>query len=217
MRRPIPLLSTVMVLIMVFQPQASRAAKVAYVTETHEIALRTGADSRNRVVAMVPPGTAVEIVRTRNEWSLVRYVGPTGERKEGWVQSRFLSEGQTKELETELQALREKIAQLEKDRELISQKERESRDKLAGLATDYEVLKNGSSNFLKLKSEYDSLKTALESAQDNIRKLIQENKNLKLAERIKWFLAGAAVFFFGFVMGMAAGRYQRKRRATQYR
>jgi len=34
----------------------------------------------------------------------------------------FLSEGQTKELETELQALREKVAQLEKDRELISRK-----------------------------------------------------------------------------------------------
>jgi len=88
---------------------------------------------------------------------------------------------------------------------------------LARLATDYEALKNGSSNFLKLKSEYDSLKTALTSAQDNIQKLIQENKNLKLSERIKWFLAGAAVLFFGFVMGMAAGRYQRKRRATQYR
>jgi len=217
MRRVTLVFGTVLVLIMVGLFQASHAAKTAYVTETHEIALRTGPSTQNRVLGMVPPGTGVEVIKTRNEWSQVRFIGSTGESKEGWVQNRFLGESPTKELETEILALKEKIAGLEKEKELLGQKEREGKDKLARLVTDYEVLKSGSANFLKLKSEYDSLKTALNSAQDNIQKLIQENKNLKLSERIKWFVAGALVLLVGFVFGLAAGRYQRKRRTTQYR
>ncbi len=76
--------------------------------------------------------------------------------------------------------------------------------------------KEGSANYLKLKSENDSAKASLTSAQENIQTLVQENENLKVSHNIRWFVAGALVLLSGWFIGWATGRWRKKRRGTYY-
>ena len=59
---------------------------------------------------------------------------------------------------------------------------------------------------MKLKSENDSAKASLASAQENIQALIQENENLKLSNNVRWFVAGAPCPAFRLVPGMGYGQ-----------
>ena len=95
-----------------------------------------------------------------------------------------------------------------------TQKEKELTDKLTKLNAAYEELKGGSANYVKLKSEYDSAKSGLTSAQENIQALIRENDNLKLTHNIQWFVSGAGVMLFGWFLGWATSKWRKKKRGN---
>ena len=120
------------------------------------------------------------------------------------------------ELRAENEALKERLDELDKEKTGLSQREKELSDKLTKLNVVYEELKGGSANYLKLKSEYDSAKASLTTAQENIQTMIQENENLKLSQRVQWFVAGALVLLFGWFMGWATGRRSKKKKGTYY-
>jgi SH3 domain protein len=46
--------------------------------------------------------------------------------------------------------------------------------------------------------------------------MIQENENLKVSQRVQWFVAGAMVLLLGWFIGWATGRRQKKRKASYY-
>lgn len=194
------------------------AAK-AYVNDAHEIALRSGPSVQNRVIRMLPPGTPVDQLNTRNDWTQVRLPEGSGNVREGWVLSRFLSTEspdslQQRGLEQENTNLKGLIETLENEKAEFLKREKEHQEKLGQLEASYNTLKSGSTNYLKFKEEFDATKAALAAAQANYQSLQQENENLRLSQKIKWFAAGAIVLLAGWALGLLTGRLQRKRRST---
>jgi SH3 domain protein len=201
-------------------PASAALATKAYTTDTQELTLRATPSSTGKSLLVIPPASSVELVNPRS-YTKVRYQKPGGEMREGWIASRFLSaqppdSSVARELKEENEALKEHLGELDKEKAGLSQREKELTDKLTKLNAAYEELKGGSVNYLKLKSEYDSAKASLASAQENIQTMIQENENLKLSQRVQWFVAGALVLIFGWFVGWATGRRQKKKRGSYY-
>lgn len=201
-------------------PAGAASAVMAYTTDTQELVLRATPSTSGKILLTVPPSSGVELVNP-NSYTKVRYQKPDGEMQEGWIASRFLYQrapgsSATRELESENETLKAQLGEVEKEKTELSQKERELTDKLTKLNAAYEVLKDGSANYLKLKSENDSAKASLTSAQADIQTLVQENENLKLSHNIRWFVAGAIVLLSGWFIGWATGRWRKKRRRTYY-
>jgi SH3 domain protein len=204
----------------VLVPAGTALAVKVYTTDTQELPLRASPSIGGKSLLMIPPASGVELVNPHS-YTKVRYEKPGGEVREGWVASRFLSSqppdsSVARELKAENETLKERLDELDKEKAGLSQREKELTDKLTKLNAAYEELKGGSVNYLKLKSEFDSAKSSLASAQENIQTMIQENENLKLSQRVQWFVAGALVLVFGWFMGWVTGRRHKKKKGSYY-
>ena len=205
-------------LAMLLFPAATWAAKV-YVSDAKETFLRAGPGMNYKVLATLPSASGLEVLKTA-EWIQVRFSGPGGEIKEGWVQNSAVAayppeSSFIKELQAENAQIHEKLVSLERERADLAQREKDLTEKLKKAETAYESLKSGATNYVKLKEEYDAAKSALVSAEENTQALIQENEDLKFSARIRWFIAGAIVLLFGWLLGWLTSRTQKKRR-SQY-
>ncbi|NSW85966.1 MAG: TIGR04211 family SH3 domain-containing protein [Syntrophobacteraceae bacterium] len=219
MKRILPCFIAVLLLITILPFQTSRAATM-YTTDSQDVNLRSGPSAQNRAIATLPPGTPLELVKT-TDWAQVKYTDPSGEVKQGFVLSRLLGPSppestRVRELASENTFLKEQLAAAEKEKAALLNKEKDLSDKLAKLEKAHEELRSGSTNYLKLKSEYDAAKSGLATAQENIQSLIQENENLKLSQRIQWFASGAAVLLVGWFLGWMSGRIKKKRRSSYF-
>jgi SH3 domain protein len=198
-----------------WSPTEIWAAK-AYVSEPKEASLRAGPGLNYKVLATIPTGTGLEILKTA-EWIQVRFSGPNADVKDGWLQNSSVAAYPpesifVKQLQSENAQLNEKLAGLEKERVDHAQREKDLMEKSKKLEAAFEALKSGSTNYLKLKEEYDAVKSAQVSAEENIQALIQENEDLKFSARVKWFIAGAIVLLFGWFLGWLTSRSQKKRK-----
>ncbi|MDY6881179.1 MAG: TIGR04211 family SH3 domain-containing protein [Thermodesulfobacteriota bacterium] len=217
----------VIVLGIFLMPKAGWADR-AYVTDSFEITLRSGPSIQNRVLTMPTSAQAVEILDTQDTWSHIRLVGGPQADMEGWVLSRYLVSRlpwklQSESLEKNNALLAEKLAVLEKEYRETSNREKELvRDlqkevtALKKLKTDYESLKSGAANYVKLKAEYDKTSTALGAIQKKAQELTKENDGLKFSQRNKWFATGAAVLLIGLITGLMLGRREKKRKSLYY-
>jgi SH3 domain protein len=205
----------VFLLAVIWNPATIWAAK-AYVLDPKEASLRAGPGLNYKVVATIPTGTGLEILKSA-EWIQVRLTGPGGDVKDGWLLSNSVGAYPpesifVKQLQSENAQVNERLASLEKERLDHAQREKDLTEKLKRLESAHEALKNGSANYLKLKEEYDAAKSAQVSAEENIQALIQENEDLKFSVRVKWFIAGAIVLLFGWFLGWLTSRSQKKRK-----
>jgi SH3 domain protein len=193
--------------------------ETVYVNDAHEIAMRSGPSVQNRVVRMLPPASPVELLESKNDWSRIRLPEGSGKVREGYVLTRFLSTVspetlQHKGLEQENSMLKEIVETLEREKAESTRTQKELQEKISSLQSSYDNLKIASSNYLKFKEEFDATQSALAAAQTNYQNLLQENENLRLSQKIKWFAAGAVVLLAGWALGLVTGRLQRKRRST---
>jgi SH3 domain protein len=164
----------------------------------------------------------VEITGQKDDWSDVRIVKEGEETTEGWILNKYLVDqpfwaAQAKTLSSTLKA---QLTSALEDNNKLSQKQNElmqqlqtSTDKLEKLEAEYESFKTGAADYLSLKQEYDSTKSALAQAQENVRSLSEEMEDLKISQKIRWFIAGSLVLLSGWVIGVIMGRYQKKRRS----
>jgi SH3 domain protein len=201
-------------------PAGAALAVKVYTTDTQETPLRANPTGESRSLLSIPPASAVELVNPYS-YTKVRYEKSTGDVREGWVSTRFLNaqapdSAVARELKAENEAMKERLDELDKEKAGLSQREMDLTDKLTKLNAAYEELKGGSVNYLKLKAEYDSAKSSLASAQEHIQTMVQENENLKLSQRVQWFVAGALVLVLGWFMGWATGRRQKRKKGSYY-
>ncbi len=192
----------------------------AYVTDTFRISLRRGPSIENKILKFLPSGLPVEVLESEEGWSHVAPLGPEEDNIRGWVLSRYLItrppwETQAKALKEENISLVEKLAQIEKEHEatLIGRNEASenlevNREALQKLQKEYETLKQGAAEFLKLEAAYKALEKTSEEIMD-------ENERLKSSEARKWFTIGALVLLFGLLLGLLFGR-QKRRRSSLY-
>lgn len=215
------------VLVLCVIGQSSWAAK-AYVTDSFEITLRTGPSVQNKILTLLGSGEAVEVLGSQEEWTHVRVLGRREDAIEGWVLGRYLEtrlpwKTQAESLVKENARLKEGLAQGEKKWSKSADAEQKTTKELEGnikafhrLQEEYEALKQGSAEYIKVKAAYEANRSSLEAAQRNVQGLTKENESLKSSQRNRWFAMGALVLLCGLMIGVMVGRQERKRKSLYH-
>jgi SH3 domain protein len=205
-------------LLTLWMGMAAALAENRYVSESCEIAIRTGPALDRKIIALAPSGTSVDILNAGEEWCEVRL--PSG--KEGWAQ--------TKELSTELPS-EIKLARMEKKLADTLAQSKEVQEKMGTVATEsksvntelaqtrealqkteaaYEALKKESADFLKFKASYDKNVKELNEAKERANKFESELNRLDSSQLTEGFLYGGGLVIFGFVAGFILKRPKRR-------
>ena len=200
----------------------------AYVTDSFKITLRTGPSSENKVIAMPNSGEAVEVMDSRENWAHVRLLDRGQGTVEGWVLSRYLInrlpwELQAANLKAENERIKDQLASIQSEQGEATQRGQQlagelkkTSEALKDLQSKHESLKQGASEYLNLKEEYDVTRTKLETIQKTAKTLTSENERLKSSQRNKWFATGAAVLLIGLFIGLILGKREKKRKSLYY-
>ena len=160
----------------------------------------------------------MEILEKGDEWSLVQL--PSG--IEGWVLNRFIKAEVPKSIQ--LEVLQKKYddlmagaaAPLEKLKEVNGENtrlhanlEKTKRD-LGELQKSYQELRETTVDARRIKKERDQLSKELTDKSKKTRELKTALAAAEKENTLWWFIAGAGVLLFGFVLGFAV-RPRRKR------
>lgn len=210
-----------MLLTMIWTVTASWAAKKPYGKVAAKGSARTEAASQKTVLARVPIDPSVELVRLHNEWGPLRFAETSRKATDRWLSAMFqgaLPSERTlsRSLEIDNLILREKIVNLEREKSILDQQEKQMAERLRKMEADYEDLKINSATYLQVKEDQELTKSALALANENVRSLAQENEGLKMSRRIKWIIIGALVLFSGWITGIIMGSRRKKRRPTYH-
>ncbi|MCJ7539755.1 MAG: TIGR04211 family SH3 domain-containing protein, partial [Desulfobacterales bacterium] len=133
-----------------------------YINDSMKITMRTGPATDRKIIALLSVGQEVKILKSENEWTLVRLLNG----KEGWVISRFLTDQTPESIQLEAlkknhSALQTKDASLMEENQALKAENKKlgidlntSETKQRGLGTSYETLKRESKQFLDLQAKY---------------------------------------------------------------
>ena len=195
-------------------------ARTAYVSDYLEVTLRTGPSVDNKIIAMLGSDTQLEILQEQEGWAYVR----TPENKEGWTLLRFISDKKPKrmliaDLEKKIQTISEAckepaqiIDRLQGENEELKKSLTTANGELAKVHGDYSSLRNDSANVIEIRNQYQQAAQRLASATAITEKLTAENKALRASTEMRWFLSGAGVVCFSWLVGYLMGHTQRKRK-----
>jgi len=192
-------------------------AETRYVTDQMQITFRTGPGTDRKILSLLRSGQAVAVLQPEGDWAKVRLQNG----KEGWVLQRYLSGevpcririkdiGQAlEELKTEQAALQKTHQQLEADKAKLVTDLKKNRQELAKTKQVYEKLKKDAVGFLKLKDRHDKTIKRLSAQTEKANALDQDLTSTLKKQNIRWFLAGAGVLLFGFIMGFSTKKQKR--------
>lgn len=185
--------------LLVFALTGPLFAKDIYVSGVTKITMRTGPGVEHKIVVMLTSGSKLEILEFQKDWSMVK----TQDGKSGWVLSRFLTE-QVPQTLLVLQ-LKKENQRLETALETAQEKARSLASKnqsLVGIEEKYKQLEQASADYLKLDAEY---KAVVKQSKEQKAHLVTLEKNMNDEEKL-WFLSGAGVLIFGFILGLSTRR-----------
>lgn len=201
----------------------------AYVTDSFEVTLRTGPSTQNKIIALLPSGTPLEVLGSQDDWSHVcLFQEQREENMEGWILSRYLVtrepwRSQAKYLMKGNARLGEKLARTEEGRveaahraEEVLKKLKNKTRTLRKLQKEHESLKMEATNYLELRATHEATLSTLKTTQKIAQELTLENEKLKSSKRITWFVTGALVLLVGLVIGLGLGKRQKKQRTVLY-
>ncbi len=182
------LISACLFLVVVFfQVSALADEETAYLDDSINIMMRSGMGVDFRIIAMLPLGQKITALEKEGEWVKIRTQGGT----EGWVLKRFV--GSEVPYRIRFDELQQEHAETLSRLSMMEQKN-------SLLVKDNRELKN------RLETEVGQMSQQLD-------KLTWENRILRDAASnrfVKWFLAGAGVLFFGFIVGYLIKRGRRQ-------
>ena len=207
-------------------PSGSSSAATRYVSDTTvEANLRTGTQKENRIIALLRPGTQLEVLREEAGWAEVNLA----DGRTGWILKRYLSERPpwrltAEKLATENEQLRAQVATIRNGHQDLLQKNRElqkqtdlQQGELEKVRRDYEELKNSATNYLDLKVAYENLQKGARQSNAELDKLEKASGKLKTSTGIRWFLSGAGVLLLGWLIGSSMARLRRRRSSDYYK
>jgi SH3 domain protein len=163
-------------------------AKTFYISDTALKAnVRTGSGFERRIIAMLPPGTQVTLIREEGGWAEVALE----DGRRGWLLKRYLSDRPAwrvtaQKLAAENQRLQQQVSSLSQNHKNLLQE--------------------------KIKLEAD-----LGYESQKVRELQKTNDTMKTSYNLRWFLGGAGVVLTGWMLGFWMGRMRRRRTSDRYR
>jgi SH3 domain protein len=206
-------------------------ADTRYVGDELMITLRQGKSTSHKILKNLQTGTPVEVLEEGQAYLKVR----TKDGTEGYVLRQYISSKTPKayrieELETENTKLlgnQTTNSSLEKQLHEIQGKNDQKFSDLAAKSSDTELnlekalnneriatekfnaLVAQSGDIVKIVEERDKLRKENNKLKSGIKALQEKNETIADLRMIKWFLAGAGVLFFGWIIG----RISRKKRS----
>ena len=193
-------------------------AETRYISDSMKITMRTEPGNDRKIISLLRIGQKVELLKPGDEWSLVRL----GNGKEGWVISRFLTDKTPSDialerLKSKHNALTTRSASLQEEDNLLKEENKRYSTELAAtqkqlqdLSRAHETLKTEASEFLELKSKYKKSVLELAEQTKKAEQFEEELNKLFWSQNIKWFLSGAGVLIFGFLIGFSTKRQRRR-------
>lgn len=198
------------------------AEPMRYVTDLLEIPLRTGTSLRHKIIAMLPSGTAVEVIRIdeKEGYSLVK----TPDGAQGWILTRYLMDdpaarhklaevqqsldplnAENADLETQIDTLTQEKADLESSYKQLSEENRRLNQELAHI-------RRSAANVIAIDEQNRVLQERVVALEQALQIARQENQSLSDRNAQNWFLAGAGVLFSGMILGLILPRLRTQKR-----
>ena len=202
---------------------ANTWAETFYVSDTTlEAIVRSGPAINHRIIAALPIGTQVTVIKVENGWAEVSL--PDG--RTGWTLERYLSdrppwlftaeklakekekiESQISEIESSSRELREANERLEKQLGALGKELEVTRQ-------EYDALKKGAANYLGLQEAHEKLASELPELKAKLAEAQKVHDKLQSSDNMRWFLYGAGTIVLGWILGLVMGS-RRKRRSLE--
>lgn len=189
----------------------SLLADTRYVSDRLIISVRAGQNNTSDILGYIKSDTPVDVLEEEGRYLKIK----TENGLEGWVNTRYIISEPPKtliikDLRNERNRLRGEIETFKN--KTIDSSNQSSPTKLnyeqkikeleRTLKTHQQMASNGESELERLKKENVRLKS-------EIGHLKKPNKSSMKSKSIQWFLVGAGVLFFGFMIGRSARKEKR--------
>lgn len=205
--------------VLLLPPLVVQAAQTHYVSNHLVLVLRDAPDENATIIGRLGSDDAVELLGKDGAYARVK----TAKGAVGYVSFQYLTTEipksiQVAQLETRVRELEQQLTQSGEGEGGDAQESELSslRVELQGvmqekndLQTRYDQLVGESQRLLDLIRERDQLKQKNQQLTDTTEKLREENQQMLTIGGIKWFLAGAGVLFFGWLLGKVSRRQKR--------
>ena len=192
-----------------------------FIVPGKKIPVRTGMGQQYRILAMASSGTRVEVLQEDDTWVKVKLQN----RQTGWMPFRYLTRNhpledavtvlktKNQDLVTKTKNLREQVKTLSRDLNLEQNELKTCVSERSAIKAAQDRLKKDASNVLRIKETFQITTDKLKETNWKLSETEQKIKQLRRNSMIKWFLAGAAVMFLGWLLGRYA-RLSKKRRSS---
>lgn len=201
-------------------------AETQYVSDSLKVTLRSGPSTGNKILRMLPIGTAVKILEKdeNSGYSKVRYDADTV----GWMLSRQLSpepsprqqlaetrsrltavEGKNANLSGELETLQQRFTSTDQEREKLLNDNRR-------LAKELKDLQQSAANALFTEQENQRLLANVQELENRLSELQFQYDGIQKENARDWFMVGAGVILLGILVGLILPRMRWKRRGSSW-
>jgi SH3 domain protein len=168
--------------------------------------------------------TPVEILEEDKNY--VKVTTPKG--TEGYIRKQYITKElpkalQIKNLKNEVAALQQQLTQIQQSSkesldaagvrqskiDTLTQQLKSTQQELEKTALEYQQLLKNSENVLNLSNENEQLIEQNNLLNSELMILREENQNFHRSNMIQWFIAGAGVFFGGWLIGIISRKKKR--------
>jgi SH3 domain protein len=194
-------------------------AQNLYISEDFEVTMRTGPANDRRIIAMIPTGRVVELIKKGEEWSEFR-LPVSG--KEGWVMNRYLTDKppsalQLARLETrhaevaaQMKEQQRKWSEITAENQTLNSQLKQAQEALSAVQASFERLKKDSAEVVRIKAEYEKNSKELIETREKAEKFESQLKNLAGSQLYEGMLYGGGLIVFGFVTGYILKKPRRR-------
>lgn len=208
---------------LVLASQRPAFAESFYIIDQIVVALRAEPSSGAESKTSLRTGTKVEVLENAGAFLRVR----TEKGEEGFIPAQYLTSDRPgplmiEELRKENEALKARMLEVESgkpgaspvsaqpgtDKALVEELA-QTREKLKAAEERFAALEKNSQDVVLVMTERQGLQHENETLAAELEDLKGENNLILRTAMIKWFIAGAGVFFFGWVIGKISRKKRR--------
>ena len=215
---------SLLLLLLLLTAAGAASAETRYVSDLLVITVRSAKGNNYETLETLITATPVEILEEDKTYVKVR----TPKGNEGYILKQYITKElpkatQIKQLQGEITALQNKLDQQQQQYQgtLSEADEKETtindlqsrleqtKNELQSVSADYAQLQENAENVVNMTSENESLIEQNKLLNSELTVLREENQNFHRTNMIQWFLAGAGVFFGGWLIGKISRKKQR--------
>ena len=198
-------------------------AKTLHVSDTTlEAIFRSGPAITNRIIASLPIGTRVEVIKVENGCAEVSL--PDG--RTGWTIERYLSDRppwrftaerrakEKKQLESQINEIESSSRELKEANERLEKQLEAQGKELEVTRQEYDALRKGAANYNGLQKAHEKLVSELPELKAKLTEAQKTHDKLQSRTNLRWFLYGAGTMVLGWILGNVIGS-RRKRRSLE--